>query len=247
MSHVRSGVLAVWGTAWLAGRASYDDVLDKVTGEDEPHRVAGVPGHDGEVPLGWALAAWRDLGATMLRLVLPVPGDPRGLSGPGEFAAASMTAGEGVVGAGFGLVPAVTRHGSAVGSVTLSVLWRGYPVGEAYADPLTVSEAEHDLTAALRDAASTLAQLDVASWRPDVANQIAQIRRADSLPPLPSGHDARAVRLLAQADRLAKVLELANSDAPGGALNGYEAQARADALRPLWTAVRRARLAAYNA
>ncbi|CAA9285917.1 MAG: hypothetical protein AVDCRST_MAG41-3975, partial [uncultured Corynebacteriales bacterium] len=61
------------------------------------------------------------------------------------------------------------------------------------------------------------------------------------------GHDGRAVRLLAQAERLAAVLDLAGADAPGGAVNGTEARARAAALRPLVTAVRRARLAAYNA
>jgi hypothetical protein len=149
------------------------------------------------------------------------------------------------VGRGLGLVPRVTEHGS-VTDRTCSVLWTAYEVVEPAADPLTVAEAEHELTAATRDAASALAALDVASWRPEVAGELARVRRGVT-PELPPGHDARAVRLLASADRLAAVLELARADAPGGAVTGAEARARADALRPLATAVRRARQTAYNA
>src|SRR5436190_16351323 len=100
MSRLRSGVLAAWGSALLAGRTGHDEALARVTGTDLPHRVAGLPGTDGEVPLGWALTAWRDLGTAALRLVLPVPGDPRGLPGPCAFSVAAMAAGEGVHGAG---------------------------------------------------------------------------------------------------------------------------------------------------
>jgi hypothetical protein len=70
--------------------------------------------------------------------------------------------------------------------------------------------------------------------------------RRGSTPDLPPGHDGRAVRLLAQADRLSAVLDLAAVD-PGGSVTGAGARARDEALRPLHTAVRRARLAAYNA
>ena len=56
---VRSGVLAAWTSAWLAGEAAYDDVVARVTGDDEPHRVTGLPGVDGETPLGWALPVLR--------------------------------------------------------------------------------------------------------------------------------------------------------------------------------------------
>ena len=247
MSRVRSGLLAAWGSAFLGGRIGYDQALARVVGADLPHRVAGLPGTDGEVPLGWALTAWRDLGADALRLVLPVPGDPRGLPGPGGFSVAAMTAGEGVYGGGLGLVPAVTRHGSELGSAAFTVCWQAFPeVSPTAADPLALSEAEHDLSGALREAASTLAAVDAPSWRPELAGDLARVRRV-STPALPPGCPPRAVRLLAQADRLAAVLELADADAPGGALTAAAATARAEALRPLWTAVRQARLAAYNA
>ena len=259
MSRVRSGVLAAWASAWLAGEAAYDDVVAHVTGRDEPHRVVGLPGASGlatddETPLGWALTVLRERSPHGVRVVLPAPGDPRGLppAGPGApdsgaFAAAAMAAGEGVVGRGVGLAPALTEHGSPLGSKTISVLWTLYPIGEAAPDPLTVAEAEHDLTEALRDAATALTALEVASWRPEIAGELARVRRKPAAPDLPPGHDARAVRLLAQADRLATVLDLAATDDPGGAVTSHDARERTEALRPLSTAVRRARCAAYNA
>jgi hypothetical protein len=319
MSGLRSGLLAAWGTAFLAGRTGFDQVVATVTGGDLPHRVVGLPGAPGEVPLGWALTAWRDLGTAALRAVLPVPGDPRGLPGPGPFATAAMAAGEAVhavggaylpdtggaylpdtggaylpdtggthlpdtggaylpdtggaylpdtggthlldaggahlldaggahlLDAGLGLVPEVTRHGSAVGSAVHSVRWRAYPeAGEPAPDPLSVAEAEHDLTAALREAASALAALDAASWRPELVDELSRARRVGP-PALPPGYPPRAVRLLAQADRLAAVLGIASADGSRGALTAGAAAARASALLPVWTAVRRARLAAYNA
>ncbi len=288
---IRSGVFAAWASAWLAGDAAYDDVVMRVTGDDEPHRVTGRPlgrsgpadraggagpagrpepgGHgpagrpgptgrprpagppedsdqDGTAPLGWVLPVLRERSPGGVSAVLPVPGDPRGLPGPGAFTAAALAAGEAVVGHGVGLVPRVTEHGSTPGSRTRCVLWTAYEIGGPAPDPVTVAEAEHDLTAATRDAASALAALDVASWRPEVAGELARVRRGLT-PDLPPRHDGRAVRLLAQADRLAAVLDLARADAPGGSVTGAEARARDDALRPLETVLRRARLAAYNA
>jgi hypothetical protein len=273
MSRVRSGVLAAWASAWLAGEAAYDDVVAHVTGRDEPHRVTGLTGPAGlpadEAPLGWALTVLRERCPEGVRVVLPVPGDPRGLplrtaagsigpagpagpAGPGgdgsaAFAAAAMAAGEGVVGRGVGLAPELTEHGSALGSRTTSVRWTLYAIGETAPDPLTVAEAEHDLTEALRSSAAALTALDVATWRPELAAELARVRRRPAAPDLPPGHDARAVRLLAQADRLATVLDLAAADAPGGSVNAHDARERDEALRPLATAVRRARGAAYNA
>jgi hypothetical protein len=249
MVRVRSGVLAAWSSAWLAGEAAYDDVISHVTGADEPHRVAGLPGTDADedMPLGWALTVLRERTPAGVRVALPVPGDPRGLPGGSpEFVAAAIEAGEAVVGRGIGLVPVLTEHGSAVGSRTITVRWEFQEIAEATPDPLTVAEAEYDLTEQIRQCATALAALDVASWRPEVAGGLARVR-GGAAPDLPPGHDARAVRLLAQADRLAAVLDLAAEDDPGGAVTSHAARERQAALRPLATAVRRARIAAYNA
>ena len=242
----RAGLLAAWGSAFLTGRAGYDQVLAAVTGE-LTHRVSGLPGSAAEVPLGWALSGWRERGATALRLVLPIPGDPRGLPGPSAFGTAAMAAGEAVHGAGLGLVPELARHGSAVGSAAWSVCWQAYPeMAEPAADPLSVAEAEHDLTVALRAAASTLADLDRASWQPELAADLSRARQVGA-PTLPPGHPPRAVRLLAQADRLGAMLQLADAHVrDAAAKRGVGPEAHA-AYRALWTAIRRARLAGYNA
>lgn len=243
---LRSGLFTVWVSAWLDGRTSYDEAIARVTGDDEPHRVTGLPGAD-DVPLGWALSELRSHEPAGLRLVLPVAGDPRGLPAGTEFAAAALDAGEASLGSCLGFVPAVTVHGSPRGSKAVTVVWRAYEITEPRPDPLQVSDAEHELTTALRQAASALTELDVASWRPEIAEAVASLRQSGPLLELPDGHDPRATRLLSQADRLDVVLRLAESDAPGGAVTGLQVQHRAELLRPLATAVRRARLAAYNA
>ena len=64
---------------------------------------------------------------------------------------------------------------------------------------------------------------------------------------LPPDHEPLAVSVLGRAQRLAKVLDLAMADAPGGAVNHSQAAARDVALRPSAGAVREATAAAYNA
>ena len=53
--------------------------------------------------------------------------------------------------------------------------------------------------------------------------------------------------LLAQAERMQAVLDLALADPSGGAVDRFAMSARESALRPLAVAVRRARVTAYNA
>ena len=72
MHDFRAGRFAVWSTAWLTGRTSYDDALDALVG-DTAHRVAGLPGTDGAVPLGWALTALRGAGERRVRLCSRCP------------------------------------------------------------------------------------------------------------------------------------------------------------------------------
>jgi hypothetical protein len=64
---------------------------------------------------------------------------------------------------------------------------------------------------------------------------------------MPPGTDPVALSVLARAQRLARVLDLALTDAPGGAVTTGQAAARDDALRPLADAVREAITAAFNA
>jgi len=242
MTRVRAGALVAWTSAWLAGEAASDEVLRATVGDDAPHHVEGLG--DGSAPLSEALITWRRTGGTV-RLVLPVAGDVRGLPGPAEFRSGALDAGEAAYGGGLGLVPDVMeRHPS---SAPTAVTWHAFQVDPPPPDPLSVPDAQHELTEAIRDAASALAAAEVARWIDDVTDALADARRAGERLNLPPGFPSPAVRLVAQAERMQAVLDVAALDPTGGAIDRTGIAARTDALRPLATAVRRARLAGYNA
>ncbi len=247
----RSARFVTWVRSWRAGLAPYDEVAAEIAG-DEEHLVADAPQQWTEVPLGDVLPTFAKLHPDEVRLVLPVPGDPRGLPAPGPFSGAALVAEEGVVAGGYGLVPEVRQHTSGSGDTFETVAWRMYPLAEAGAgrvpglEPGT-AEAEGDLNAALASATAQLTRLDVAQWRPELGGALAALRRPDFAGDLPPGYDARARRLYARASVLDQVLALAGQAAPGGAITGYEAAQRDEALRPLVTACRRALVAACNA
>ena len=244
----RSSRLVAWVRSWRAGLVPYDEVADEVAG-DEEHLVADAPGTWTDVTLREGLTAFSKLTPDQIRLVLPAPGDPRGLPGPGPFTGAALIAGEAVVAGELGLVPEVRTHTSGSGVTFETVLWRCYalPASPAPHVPVAVSEAESELNLVLAEATNTLARLDIAQWRPELAGALAAIRRPDSANELPPGFDPRARRLFARANILDRVLALAEEVAPGGAVTNYEAQARDAALRPLAAACRGALAAACNA
>jgi hypothetical protein len=243
----RSTRFVTWVRSWRAGLVPYDEAAAEIA-DDEEHLAADAPGTWTEVPLREVLPLFAKLHPDEIRVVLPVPGDPRGLPGPGEFSGAALLAQEAVTGGGYGLVPEVRQHTSGSGDVFETVLWRVYPLPDGPHDPGPgTAEAEGDLNAALAEATAQLAQLDVAQWRPELAGALAALRKPDFVGDLPPGYDARARRLYARATVLDGVLVLAGQSAPGGAVTGFEARRRDEALRPLTTACRRALAAACNA
>lgn len=254
----RSATLAAWTTAWLGGRAAADDVVDAVTGEDEFHQVEGLPDVD---TLADLLIDLRRRQATGLRLALPVPGDPRQLPGPGPLTDAALAAGEAVIvqtaptdqrteQQAYGLVPVVTRHGNDTDGYATIVRWQALPCPPAVPEPPgTLRQAERDLRDALRDASTALARLDVARLSPQAAVALEAMREQsrDGRAPvrLPRAHPTAAQALLAQADRLAQVLDIAGED-DGNAVDLGTVRQRRDVLRGFAAAVRRARVAAVN-
>jgi hypothetical protein len=250
LSARRSSRFVAWVRAWRAGLVPYDEVADEIAAGEE-HLVADAPGAWTDIPLRDALSALSKLSPDEIRLVLPAPGDPRGLPGPGAFAGAALLAGEAVVARDLGVIPEVRNHTSGSGVTFETVLWRVYPLPPnlppaGLTEP-GAAEAESDLSTALAEATAALTRLDVAQWRPELAGALAALRRPDSATDLPPGFDPRARRLFARASVLDRVLALAEHAAPGGAVNGYEAQQRDAALRPLTVACRRALVAACNA
>ena len=243
----RSTRFVAWVRAWRAGLVPFDELAGEIAG-DEEHLVADAPGTWTDVPLRDGLPVFAKLHPDDIRLVLPAPGDPRGLPGPGPMTGAALVAGEAVMTPELGIVPEVRRHTSGSGMTFETVLWRVFAVPEYRAGfQIAPAEAEAELTAALAEATTQLTRLDVAQWRPELAGALQALRRPESTATLPPGFDPRARRLFARASVLDQVLALAEHSAPGGAVNGYEAQQRDAALRPLTQACRQALVAACNA
>lgn len=235
--------LAWWGTAWLRGQVVTDLMLDAVIGDDATHTVTGLVGlglagpGNGEAAetLLAGLARVRAEGATGLGAAFPVEGDPCGLGGPAGFNTAALEAGEAVVaiGADLGLVP---------GRVGAVVAWRAHPAARRQLPD--VGEADRTLRRTLTSTADALAALEVARWRPEVADRLMDLRHR---PPVvgPDGVPARCVELLAAGLQALEIVEVALED-DGGALSAHEIEARRSALVPLARAGRHALVAACS-
>ena len=138
---------------------SLDQVVDAVTGGDAPHTVTGLPGFEDEtVALRDLLVRWRRSDVPP-QLVLPVPGDVRGLPGPAPFRAAALEVGEAVAAADVGAVPWVVDH--APSSAPPSVSWQAFATEPPPHDHLAVREAQYDLTTAVRECADALTEAQV--------------------------------------------------------------------------------------
>lgn len=227
--------LAWWGTSWLRGHVVTDLVVDAVIEEDATHTVVGLPGAEGTETLVAGLARLRAAGASALGAAFPVEGDPAGLGGPRELNSDALDAGEAVVAvdARIGLVP--HRTGAAVA-------WRAWPADRRQVGD--VGEADRRLRETLLTAARALADLDVARWRPEVADRLMNLRHLD-LPAAPPGVPARCVDLAARGLQAAGIVELALED-DGGAVTAYDLRGRREALRPLERAGRHALVAACS-
>lgn len=231
-----SARLAWWGTSWLRDLTAPDDVVDAVLGGDVTAAVVGLtgPAEPAETLLG-GLSALRADGVRGLGLALPRSGDPLGLGGPGCFNAAALEAAEAVValGAEIGLVP--TRLGPAV-------TWRALPAHPRQVPD--VGEADRALRATLLEVAASLAALDVARWRPELADVLLDLRHRVA-PPSPAGVPPRCVDLAAGGLQALEIAALALED-DGGSWSVGEASARRDALLGLERAGRRALVAACS-
>jgi hypothetical protein len=189
-------------------------------------------------------------GATTMRVVLPVPGDPRGLPGPADVNAEALAAGECVLVVAdhpLTLVPEIQRFGSDL-EPGHQVTWQVHTSGpHRLSDLDDLPTMEFRLRRALAEATSELDDLDVARWHPDAAARVQQLR--DGTGPtrsLPPGSAVRAVRILDLAWRVRTIVELATGD-DGAATTLMETTRRNEALRGLDVIGRQAVAAAVNA
>ena len=237
MSHSlpRSGTLAWWLTAWLRGHEQTDHLLDAFA--DEVHLVSGLPTGVGpssaDGPLLDLLGHLRRGGATQAGLALPREGDPVGLGGPRGLNDAALGAGEAVIAGTLGLVPT---------DVGETVHWQSYDASPRQL--VDVGEADRSLRASLLSAANDLAALDVARWRPEVADELLNLHHRPTLD-APLGTPPRCVELAARGLQACAIVDLALED-DGGALSSYEIETRWARLQPLERAGRRAIVAACS-
>lgn len=226
--------LAWWLTSWLRGQTVTDLLLDAVIGGDATHTAdtTSIGGPEAAETLVSGLGRLRAEGASMAGVAFPAEGDFVGLGGPSGFNAAALDAGEAVVtDAGVGLVP--SRRGAVVTWTVLPAARRQLP---------DVGEADRGLRQALVEAADALVELDVARWRPEVADAILNLRHRPAVHGAP-GTPPRCLDLAARGLQAREIVALALED-EGAAVSASEMSARREALVPLDRAARRALTAA---
>jgi hypothetical protein len=273
-----SATLSVWANAWLAGKAAPDDVLDalscwapiqSVTAYDAV--AAGHTGlpwpdvHDtGAVSLLQTLrtAAGRPaMRAPSIKVVLPVPGDVRGLAAGTQFERGALTAGEAVIvtnpddpSVAVGLVPEFGYDDSddelAIPELC-ALSWTVYSLPSApVADHQELGEAEYALRLAVRSAADTLTAIGLGSTGvtvDDPRGLVEQLLESARQHQIPGHAPSRALRVLENAAHVDAIITVSAGLTPIGTQSLSEAQIATDALRPLAAVVRSARMAALSA
>jgi hypothetical protein len=265
--------LSVWANAWLAGAAAPDDVLDALSQWAPRHSVTaydsvaagrtGLPWPDlndaGAVSLLQTMrtAAGRVGPEPSIGVVLPVPGDVRGLPAGTQFQRDAVTAGEAIVvgegTAAVGLVPEFEYDDlddeSEFEPEPTALSWTVYSVHAAPpSDYLDLGEAEYALRAAVRSAADALGAIRAAGA--DVADPrglVEQVLEAARGHRVPDHAPSRAVRVLENAAHIDAIITVGSELIPIGLQTSSEVQIASDALRPLGGVVRSARMAAVNA
>jgi len=273
-----SATLAVWANAWLAGTAAPDDVLDALSTWAPRHSVTaydstaaqstGLPwpdlNHSGAVSLLQTLrtAAGPLTREPAMRVVIPVPGDVRGLPAGTQFSRDAVTVGEALVvndprdpSGGIGLVPDFEFDDSlddAEFEPDVSALaWTVYSVpGAPIPEHVDLGEAEYGLRSAVRSAADALGALRAGAAGADVDDprgMVEQVLESSRAHRIPDDAPTRAVRVLENAAHVDAIITVSSGLMPIGLQSSSEVQIASDALRPLVSVVRSARLAAVSA
>ncbi len=294
--------LSLWANAWLAGKAAPDDVLDalslwapkqSVTAYDAV--AAGHTGlpwpdvHDaGTVTLLQTLRAAVGRPAVSaspgvpsrlrgtINVVLPVPGDVRGLAPGTQFEHDALAAGEAVIitnpddpATAVGLVPEFSygdldETDDDAGLPELCGLsWTVYSLpGAPVFYHYELGDAEYTLRSAVRSAADALGAIGLGAAASDVDDPrglVEQLLESARQHRIPDHAPSRALRVLENAAHVDAIIAVSAglsrlSDSPTdrivagiGAQSSSQAQIATDALRPLTTVVRSARMAAVNA
>jgi hypothetical protein len=232
--------LALWANAWLAGKAAPDDVLDalslwapiqSVTAYD-----AVAAGHTGlpwpDVNEAGTVSLLQTLRAAVgrqssapgepyrlrgtINVVLPVPGDVRGLAPGTQFQRDALAAGEAVImtnpddpTAAVGLVPEFSYSGDEdvdgePDTPELCALsWIVYSLpGTIVLDHYELGDAEYALRSAVRSAADALSTMGLGSAASDIDDPrglVEQLLESARQHRIPDHAPSRALRVLENA------------------------------------------------
>lgn len=249
--------LSLWANAWLAGKAAPDDVLDALSVWAPKQSVTaydavaaghtGLPWPDvndaGTVTLLQTLraAAGRPAGNGPLRgtinVVLPVPGDVRGLAPGTQFERDAMAAGEAVIIANpdapataVGLVPEFsydgfedTRDDEPGFAESCALAWTVYSLpGAPVLDHYELGDAEYTLRSAVRSAADALGAIGLASATADIDDPrglVEQLLESTRQHRIPEHAPTRALRVLENAAHVDAIISVSaglsrSSDSP---------------------------------
>lgn len=268
--------LSLWANAWLAGAASPDDVLDALSLWAPRHSVTaydsvaathtGLPWPDlsdsGAVSLLQTVRTGTGAHRTgpSISVVLPVPGDVRGLPAGSQFQRDALTVGEAMIvgsdpSAAIGLVPEFEYDeiddASELEPEPCALSWTVYsvPVVTPAAD-LDLGDAEYTLRSAVRSAADALGALRAGAADADIDDPrglVEQVLESERQHRVPDHAPRRALQVLENAAHVDAIITVSSGLIPIGMHSSAEVQLASDALRPLTAVVRSARLAAVNA
>ena len=254
-----AGRLVAWIAAAVARRVEVGTAAAAIEAGTGGHVVLGLPSELGETSgepsretsLREALEAMRSARPRRLTLVVPTAGDPLGLSGVGPFTQAAVLAGLGVTieyaDGSYGWVPERDARGSSYEGVRWSVLPGAAAAATLTVDPdRIVEQADRALRRALRAAAATLGDVDLARWRPEVAvgRAAADAALRANAPAFPPGWPVSARMLGERAIALWRLLRVAGSD--HGAVSASGSAVRVETLRSLSHVVRETTMTAFN-
>jgi hypothetical protein len=220
--------------------------------------------HSGAVSLLQTLrtAAGPAVGAPAIGVAIPVPGDVRGLPAGTQFQRDALAVGEALVvtdsrdpSAGVGLVPDF-EYDEALEDAEFepdvsALAWTVYSApGVPVAEHIDLGEAEYGLRSAVRAAADALGALRAGAAGADVDDPrglVEQVLESTRAHRVPDHAPSRAVRVLENAAHVDAIITVSSGLMPIGLQSSSEVQIASDALRPLVSVVRSARLAAVSA
>lgn len=269
--------LSLWANAWLAGKAAPDDVLDalsvwapkqSVTAYDAV--AAGHTGlpwpdvHDvGTVTLLQTLRAavgrptstpgLPPLMRGTINVLLPVPGDVRGLTPGTQFELDALAAGEAIVIANphnpstaVGLVPEIRYQDDDEGpedyetglTELCALTWTVYSLPRApVLDHHELGDAEYTLRSAVRSAADALGAIGLGSAAPGVDDPrglVEQLLESARQHRIPDHAPSRALRVLENAAHVDAIIAVSAGLSPSDSPDHFAAPIAAG-LEPLGT------------